>query len=90
MGDGCLVSILWPASPNLIFPGDLADPDSTYFILGTIDRFDRNLEAVEAYFAQAQNMWIRGDQMRTDPFNAACVYKMGCATLEQGKPEAAM
>jgi hypothetical protein len=39
---------------------------------------------------QAQNLWVKGDQLRTDPFNAACMYKMGCTALDQGKLEAAV
>lgn len=39
---------------------------------------------------EAQNLWTKGDQLRTDPFNAACMYKMGCVALDQFKVEAAM
>lgn len=47
-------------------------------------------EAAEAHFMEAQNLWLKGDQLRTDPFNAACVYRLGCVALEQGKVEAAV
>lgn len=36
---------------------------------------------------QAQNLWTQGDQMRNDPFNAACMYRMGCVALDQGNVE---
>ena len=39
---------------------------------------------------EAQNLWVKGDQLRTDPFSASCMYRMGCTTLEQGKLEAAV
>ena len=69
---------------------EISDISSTYFVLGTIDRFERKFESAEARFMQAQNLWVKGDQLRTDPFNAACMYKMGCTALDQGKLEAAM
>lgn len=63
---------------------------STHFALGTLDRHDRNLGSAEAHFMEAQNLWLKGDQLRTDPFNAACMYRMGCVALDQGKLEAAV
>ncbi|KAL9044436.1 MAG: hypothetical protein Q9214_002424, partial [Letrouitia sp. 1 TL-2023] len=71
-------------------PYNWATAAYTYFALGTIDRFDQKLESAEAHFMQAQNLWVKGDQLRTHPFNAACMYKMGCMTLDQGKLEAAV
>lgn len=38
---------------------------------------------------EAQHLWWKGDQLRTDPFNAACMYRLGCTALDQGKLEAA-
>jgi hypothetical protein len=65
-------------------PGD-ANFYSTHFALGTLDRHDHDLESAEAHFMEAQNLWMKGDQLRTDPFNAACMYRMGCTALDQGK-----
>ena len=63
---------------------------STHFALGNLDRHDRKYEAAEAHFMEAQNAWLKGDQLRTAPFNAACMYRLGCAALDQGKLEAAV
>ncbi|KAG8161020.1 hypothetical protein KVR01_009284 [Diaporthe batatas] len=62
----------------------------THFALGTLDRRDRLYDSAEAHFMEAQNLWTKGDQLRTDPFNAACMYKMGCVALDQFKVEAAV
>ncbi|TVY82554.1 hypothetical protein LSUE1_G002863 [Lachnellula suecica] len=62
----------------------------THFSLGTIDRHNRKLDSAEAHFMEAQNLWGKGDQLRTDPFNAACMYRLGCTALDQGKVEAAV
>ncbi|KAI0099689.1 Tetratricopeptide-like helical [Nemania sp. FL0031] len=62
----------------------------THFAVGTIDRHGRNFEAAEAHFMEAQNSWLEGNQLRTDPFNAACMYRLGCNALDQGKLEAAV
>lgn len=62
----------------------------THFALGTLDRFERNYEASESHFMQAQNMWTLGDQLRNDPFNAACIYRMGCVALDQGNLESSI
>lgn len=62
----------------------------THFALGTLDRHDGHFGAAEAHFMEAQNLWTKGDQLRTDPFNAACMYRMGCTALDQGKLEAAI
>ncbi len=63
---------------------------STHFVLGTIDRHDREFLLAEAHFMEAQNLWLKGEQPRTDPFNAACMYRIGCTALDQGKLEAAV
>jgi hypothetical protein len=39
---------------------------------------------------EAQNAWLKGDQLRSAPFNGSCMYKLGCIALDQGKPESAM
>lgn len=64
--------------------------NSTHFALGTLDRLERNYDASESHFMQAQNMWTQGDQLRNDPFNAACIYRMGCVALDQGNLEGSM
>ncbi|KAK0110117.1 hypothetical protein ONS95_002772 [Cadophora gregata] len=62
----------------------------THFNLGTVDRHEHQMESAEAHFMEAQNLWGKGDQLRTDPFNAACMYRLGCVSLDQGKLEAAV
>jgi len=62
----------------------------THFALGSVERIDRNFDSAEAHFMEAQNLWLKGDQLRTDPFNAACMYRLGCTALDQGKLEAAV
>jgi hypothetical protein len=39
---------------------------------------------------EAQNLWRKGDQLRSDPFNGACMYRLGCTALDRGELEAAM
>ena len=39
---------------------------------------------------EAQNTRVKEDQLRTDPFNAACMYRLGCTGLDEGKLEAAV
>ena len=39
---------------------------------------------------EAQNLWLKGDQMRSDPFNGACMYRLGCTALDRGQLEAAV
>lgn len=68
----------------------LTEVQSAHFALGTLRRHDGHYEAAETHFMEAQNLWTRGDQLRTDPFNAACMYRMGCTALDQGKLEAAI
>ncbi|PNP48425.1 hypothetical protein TGAMA5MH_00463 [Trichoderma gamsii] len=62
----------------------------TYFVQGILDRRRNRLEAAEASFMEAQNMWFKGDQTRLHPFNAGCIYKTGVVCLDQGKVEAAI
>ncbi|KAJ3578368.1 hypothetical protein NPX13_g2192 [Xylaria arbuscula] len=62
----------------------------TSYSLGTVDRADGNFESAEKYFTQAYNKWISGDNLGSDPFCGACVYRMGCAALDQGKVETAI
>ncbi|KAI0817305.1 Tetratricopeptide-like helical [Xylaria sp. FL0064] len=51
---------------------------------------DGALLQVEVPFLEAQNLWLKGDQMRSDPFNAACMYRLGCTALDRGYLEAAI
>lgn len=62
----------------------------THFALGTLERQERKYDASESHFMQAQNMWTTGDQLRNDPFNAACMYRMGCVALDRGNLEASI
>ncbi|KAI1420538.1 NB-ARC and TPR domain protein [Xylaria sp. FL1777] len=62
----------------------------TNYSLGTVDRADGNFESAERHFTQAYNKWISGDNLLSDPFCGACVYRMGCAALDQGKVESAI
>ncbi|KAM3456295.1 hypothetical protein MY3296_001892 [Beauveria thailandica] len=61
-----------------------------YFVQGTLERKTNRLEAAEASFIEAQNLWMRGDQTRLHPFHAGCIYKTGVTCLDQGKIEAAV
>lgn len=67
-----------------------ANIQSTHFGLGTVDRRERKYAAAETHFMEAQNLWLKGDQMRSDPFNGACMYRLGCTALDRGELEAAM
>ncbi|KAI1122604.1 NB-ARC and TPR domain protein [Nemania abortiva] len=62
----------------------------THYELGTLDRYDRNYDSAESHYMEAQNKWLTGDNLRSDPFNGACSYRMGCVALDQGKVEAAI
>ncbi|KID94052.1 pfs domain-containing protein, partial [Metarhizium majus ARSEF 297] len=61
-----------------------------YFVQGTMERRQRKFEAAEAHFIEAQNSWLKGDQVRIHPFNGGCMYKIGVCCLDQGKVEAAI
>ncbi|OKL60409.1 hypothetical protein UA08_04008 [Talaromyces atroroseus] len=50
----------------------------------------RDFETAEAHYIEAQNAWLKGDQMRAHPFYAACLSKTGACCLDQGKVEAAI
>lgn len=63
---------------------------SARYRLGSIDRYDRKYEAAEANFMAAQNNWWKGEKLRSHPFNGACMYRLGCVALDEGKVEAAM
>lgn len=63
---------------------------SALFGLATMNRCQREFEAVEAHYIEAQNAWLKGDQTRVHSFYAACLYKVGACCLDQGKVEAAM
>ncbi|OAQ97307.1 hypothetical protein LLEC1_00074, partial [Akanthomyces lecanii] len=61
-----------------------------YFVHATIQRKANRLEAAEASFIEAQNLWLRGDHTKLHPFYAGCIYKTGVVCLDQGKIEAAV
>ncbi|KAI1131412.1 hypothetical protein F5Y10DRAFT_286779 [Nemania abortiva] len=61
-----------------------------HFSLGNIERYDRNYEAAEAHYMKAQNLWLEGGKMRSDPFSASCMYRLGCTALDRGTVEAAI
>ncbi|KAH8587882.1 hypothetical protein B0O99DRAFT_694027 [Bisporella sp. PMI_857] len=80
----------WPDRARVMVADALDQIEyGTHFALGTVDRYDRDLESAEAHFMEARNLWLKGDQLRTDPFSAARMYRMGCIALDQGKMEAA-
>ncbi|KAL7952428.1 hypothetical protein V8C34DRAFT_323297 [Trichoderma compactum] len=62
----------------------------TYFVQDILERRRNRLEAAEANFMEAQNMWFKGDQTRFHPFNAGCICHTGVVCLDQGKVEAAI
>lgn len=57
-----------------------------HFVLGTIDRHERQFDAAESQFMTSQIL----DNMRSHPVNGACVYRLGCIALDKGKIGAAM
>ncbi|KAH8807474.1 P-loop containing nucleoside triphosphate hydrolase protein [Xylogone sp. PMI_703] len=57
----------------------------TNYSLGTVDRADGDFKSAEKHFTEAYNKWISGDNLLSDPFCGACVYRMGCAALDQNK-----
>ncbi|KAL9098012.1 MAG: hypothetical protein Q9163_006238 [Psora crenata] len=60
------------------------------YSLGTVDRADGDPKSAERHFTEAYNKWISGDNLLSDPFCGACVYRMGCAALDQNKVETAI
>ncbi|KAI1352908.1 Tetratricopeptide-like helical [Xylaria sp. FL0043] len=82
--DGALLQV------KSIEPYNWAVAAYTHFGLGTVSRHEGNHELAEYHFLEAQNLWLKGDQMRSDPFNAACMYRLGCTALDRGYLEAAI
>jgi len=62
----------------------------THFGLGTVDRREGRYDAAEEHFMTAQNLWQKGQRVPDHPFNAACMYRLGCVALDGGKVQAAM
>ncbi|KAI0100214.1 NB-ARC and TPR domain protein [Nemania sp. FL0031] len=62
----------------------------TNYSLGTVYRVEGDSASAERHFTVAYNKWISGDNLLSDPFCGACVYRMGCAALDQGKTETAI
>ncbi len=67
-----------------------ANLESVHYALGNVDRSDGEYDAAESHFMEAQNLWLKGDQMRSDPFNGSCMYRLGCVALNKGSVEAAV
>ncbi|KGO64053.1 Tetratricopeptide-like helical [Penicillium italicum] len=94
----------WGMGTNLIWAGrnshsrdiltqglrQLESAKTTNYSLGTVDRADGDFKSAERHFTEAYNKWISGDNLLSDPFCGACVYRIGCATLDQGKLETAI
>ncbi|KUJ22180.1 uncharacterized protein LY89DRAFT_778484 [Mollisia scopiformis] len=64
--------------------------ECAHFGLGLVDRHNIDFESAGTHFLEAQNLWLKGDQMRTNPFNAGCMYHLGCVALDRGKVESAV
>ncbi|KAI1114464.1 P-loop containing nucleoside triphosphate hydrolase protein [Nemania sp. NC0429] len=62
----------------------------TNFALGTVRRAKGQFSVAENHFTEAYNKWISGDNLLSDPFCGACVYRMGCAALDQGNIQTAI
>ena len=71
-------------------PYDWAFAAYACFYCGTLDRRARAWDAAEASFMTALNLWLKGDEMRSHPFKGACLHRLGCVALEQGRVEAAV
>ncbi|KAI1418796.1 NB-ARC and TPR domain protein [Xylaria sp. FL1777] len=82
--DGALLQV------ESVEPYNWAVAAYTHFGLGTVSRHEGNHELAEYHFLEAQNLWLKGGQMRSDPFNAACMYRLGCTALGRGYLEAAI
>ncbi|KAH6626633.1 Tetratricopeptide-like helical [Chaetomium sp. MPI-SDFR-AT-0129] len=78
------------AEYNVTEPFNWAMAAYTHFALGTVDRVERKHESAEAHFMEALNLWANGDQLRSSPFNGACMYRLGCIALDRGQLEAAI
>jgi len=51
---------------------------------------EKNFSIAEGRFMEAQSLWVKGDKTRTNHFNGASMYRMGCCALDEGKVEAAV
>ncbi|PVH86783.1 NB-ARC and TPR domain protein [Cadophora sp. DSE1049] len=71
-------------------PYNWARAAGAHFGLGLVDRHNIDFESAETHFLEAQNLWLKGDQMRTNPFNAGCMYRLGCVAMDRGKVESAV
>ncbi|KAH8703633.1 pfs domain-containing protein [Talaromyces proteolyticus] len=61
-----------------------------YFVLGKLERRQRNFQTAEEHFLKAHNSWVEGDRKRAHPFVGGCMYKIGACCLDQGKVQAAI
>ncbi|KAK0610364.1 hypothetical protein B0T17DRAFT_499972 [Bombardia bombarda] len=75
---------------NSVEPYNWAVAASTHFGLGTVERYEGNWDAAEAHFIEAQNLWLQRSRILSDPFNGACLYRLGCTALDKGQPEDAV
>ncbi|KAJ8132131.1 hypothetical protein O1611_g1492 [Lasiodiplodia mahajangana] len=61
-----------------------------HFALGNVKRFDREYKEAEDHYMEAQNLCSEGGQMRSNPFGASCMYRLGCTALDRGDVQAAI
>ncbi|KAK4141224.1 Tetratricopeptide-like helical [Dichotomopilus funicola] len=78
------------AECNRSEPFNWAMAACTHFAPGTVDRVEHKDEPTEAHFMEAPNLRANGDQLRSSPFNGACMYRLGCIALDRGQLEAAI
>ncbi|RSL45339.1 hypothetical protein CEP54_014315 [Fusarium duplospermum] len=62
----------------------------TLFVQGTLERRQGNLEASKEAYTEAQQVWILGGKLKTHHFNGACMYKLGCISMDLGDKDKAM
>lgn len=63
---------------------------STHFVLGNLCRAEREFEAAQQQYSKAQSVWLDCGQMKTHPFNGACLYKLGCVAFDIGDKDTAL
>ncbi|KAG4440806.1 hypothetical protein IFR05_003734 [Cadophora sp. M221] len=71
-------------------PYNCARAAGAHFGFGLVDRHNIDFESAEIHFLEAQNLWLKAGQMRTNPFDAGCMYRLGCVALDRGKVESAV
>lgn len=63
---------------------------STHFVLGNVNRAEKNFNDAGKEYRTAQRVWLAKGQMRARHFNGACIYKLGCVAFDQEDTESAM